>query len=418
MKPPRTLHLTNFYHSQSGGISAFYRALMAHANAAGREMRLVVPGEQSGFETSGAQIIYTVQSPRAPWIDARYRLLLPIGRPGREIAQILRSEQPDILEVADKYSLPYVSGMVRKGIIRGVRRPTEIATSHERLDDNIRAHWRIGPLGSLFARLYMRYLYFAQFDHHVANSEYTAAELIPASRGHTTPRSISICPMGVDTQLFAPAPATPHTDKRLLYTGRVAAEKNIELLLRALELLEPEYTLDIIGDGPLRDWLLRESRARTPGRVRLHGFIADRREYVHRLQQADAFVHPNPREPFGIGPLEAMACGVPVLVPNSGGVLSYANENNAWLYQPAPQALAAAVRSALADDVCRRSKLACARATAESHDWSLIAERYFGLIDDLHRQDLSQRIATNGRWASARARPWSRMRKSHNEARS
>src|SRR5271166_570143 len=231
MKPPKSLHLTSFYHAQSGGIGALYRALLAHANRSGREMRLVVPGEQSGCEAVGTALVYTVQSPRSPWIDERYRVLLPIGRPGREIAQILRREQPDILEVADKYSLPYVSGMVRKGIIAGVKRPTEIATSHERMDDNIAAHWGGGPLGKLFARLYMRYIYFTQFDHHLANSEYTAAELIPASRGHTTRRGIWICPMGVDTQMFTPAAVSKHAGKRLLYAGRIAPEKNVGLLI-------------------------------------------------------------------------------------------------------------------------------------------------------------------------------------------
>src|ERR1700730_5789559 len=122
MRQPKSLHLTSFYHAHSGGISAFYRALLAYANRAGREMRLVVPGEQNGCEEVGAcGKLYMVQSPRSPWIDGRYRLLLPVGRPGREIAQILRIEQPDILEVADKYSLPYVSGMLRKHLIWGVK---------------------------------------------------------------------------------------------------------------------------------------------------------------------------------------------------------------------------------------------------------------------------------------------------------
>jgi hypothetical protein len=54
MRYPKTLHLTNFYHEASGGISAFYRALFQHANECGREIRLVVPGEQNGCEQIGA----------------------------------------------------------------------------------------------------------------------------------------------------------------------------------------------------------------------------------------------------------------------------------------------------------------------------------------------------------------------------
>src|SRR5271166_715883 len=386
MKPPKSLHLTSFYHAQSGGIGALYRALIAHANRCEREMRLVVPGEQSGCEAMGSALVYSVQSPRSPWIDDRYRVLLPIGRPGREIAQILRLEQPDILEVADKYSLPYISGMVRKGIIGGVKRPTEFATSHERLDDNIAAHLGGGALGTLFAKWYMRYIYFGQFDHHLANSEYTAAELIPASRGHTTRRGIWVCPMGVDTQLFSPGPASTHAGRQLLYAGRIAPEKNVGLLVQALERLDSEYKLDLVGDGPMREWLLRESARRTPGRVQCHGHIGDRAEYAARLRRADAFVHPNPREPFGIGPLEAMACGIPVLVPRSGGVLSYAREDNAWLYEPTPEGLASAVRSVFADPDQRSAKIAQARQTAEEHEWSAIARQFFDLLDTLHHR--------------------------------
>lgn len=117
----------------------------------------------------------------------------------------------------------------------------------------------------LFAQLYMRYIYFAQFDHHVANSEYTAAELIPASRGHTTRRGIWVCPMGVDTQMFTPRPARAHAGRRLLYAGRVAREKNVQLLIQALERLDPEYKPDVIGDGPMRDWFLENPNAGPQG---------------------------------------------------------------------------------------------------------------------------------------------------------
>ena len=57
----------------------------------------------------------------------------------------------------------------------------------------------------------------------------------------------------------------------------------------------------------------------------------DARALARLYASCDVFVHPNPREPFGIGPLEAMASGVPLVLPAAGGVLSYANADNAWL---------------------------------------------------------------------------------------
>ena len=66
----------------------------------------------------------------------------------------------------------------------------------------------------------------------------------------------------------------------------------------------------------------------------LLGHIADPERLADIYANCDALVHPNPREPFGIAPLEAMASGLPVVVARSGGVLSYANEENSWLAEP------------------------------------------------------------------------------------
>jgi hypothetical protein len=126
MGRPKTLHVTNFYHATSGGISAFYRALFQHANECGREIRLVAPDTQNSCERVGTYgMIYRVRSPRSPMGDKRYRLILPIGACLREVRRILTIEQPDILEVSDKFTLPYISGMLRKHLLRGIRRPCQ-----------------------------------------------------------------------------------------------------------------------------------------------------------------------------------------------------------------------------------------------------------------------------------------------------
>jgi len=387
MSYPKTLHLTNFYHGASGGISAFYRALFQHANECGREIRLVAPAEQSSCEQVGpfGRIFY-VKAPRAPLGDHRYRLILPIGGCLREVRRILSAEQPDILEVSDKYTLPYISGMLRKKFLRDIRRPTEIATSHERMDVNVSAFLMKGSPGLWFSELYMRYLYFPMFDHHIANSDYTAAELIPASAGHTTRRGIWVCPMGLDNGMFNSRTARPHIGKRLLYAGRLSAEKNTGVLVDLIARLPQEYSLVIAGDGPLRPWLVEQASRFPAGRIEVKMHFRDRDSFAQEVADADVFVHPNPREPFGITPLEAMACGVPVVAPSAGGVLSYANSENAWLCEPTADELAKAVQSVFADPDERERKVAAARQTAGKFDWKVIAARYFRLIDTLHEK--------------------------------
>jgi glycosyltransferase involved in cell wall biosynthesis len=410
MSYPKTVHLTNFYHAASGGISAFYRALFQHANECGREIRLIVPGEQSGCEKVGnCGKIFRVRAPHSPFGDRRYRLVLPIGECRREVARILRLEQPDILEVSDKYTLPYISGILRKHLLRGIKRPTEIATSHERLDVNVSAYLMKGALGGWFARFYMRYVYFPMFDHHIANSEYTAAELVPASAGHTTRRGIWVCPMGVDNHLFSDKTRRPHEGKRVLYAGRLSTEKNTGVLVDLIGQLPQDYSLIIAGDGPQRLWLMEQASKLAPGRIQFKMHFRDREEFAQELADADAFVHPNPREPFGITPLEAMACGVPVVAPSAGGVLSYANSGNAWLCEATAKEFAKAVESVFADSIERERRVSVARVTARNFDWKAIAARYFRVIDTLHEKGFQIEVPPLGAALDA----WRMARQAH-----
>jgi glycosyltransferase involved in cell wall biosynthesis len=349
-------------------------------------MRLVVPGTESGCEPVGAHgRIYQIKAPHPPVGDRRYRIILPIGRCLREVHRILETEQPEILEVSDKYTLPYISGMLRKRLLNGVTRPTEVATSHERMDVNVSAYLIRGAPGKWLSRFYLHFLYVPMFDHHIANSEYTAAELVPAARGLTTPRGIWVCPMGLDVGFFDSRTRRPHPGKRLLYAGRLAVEKNTHLLVDALLRLPNDYVLVIAGAGPQRDWFVNQAATRAYGRIVMKEHFASREEFAQELADADVFVHPNPHEPFGITPLEAMACGVPVVAPCAGGVLSYANADNAWLSEPTTDAFAAAIEGVFADAAERERRVACARLTALRHDWTVIAQRYFDLLDTLHR---------------------------------
>lgn len=404
----KTLHLTNAYHATSGGIRTFYRALLARANEERRPFRLVVPGAVDHVEEVGAFArIYSVKARSSPVFDSRYRLLLPasyLARDGR-LRKILEDEQPDLIEICDKYSLFYLAALLRKDWIANVKRPTLVGLSCERMDDNVSAYVSSGRVGRAFSRAYIRHLYGPPFDAHVANSEYTAGEL-RRNLWDRSPDFIQVSPMGVDFCAFGPVHRDRQLRRRLLaqaggtaesvlllYAGRLSPEKNLGLLIDMLEQLQRstessgaarDYRLVLAGDGPMTEALLRDASSRTRHRVLWVGAIRDRVELAAYYASADVFVHPNPREPFGIGPLEAMASRVPVVLPSAGGVLSYANPTNAWLADPVGESFAHAVRSVvLRPD---ESRIAAAYETARQLDWSRVASRFFKLYEDLHRR--------------------------------
>ena len=399
----KTLHITNAWHASSGGIATFYRALMDAANQRKHDMRLVVPSSEDSVEECGSYgRIYCVRARPAP-LNPEYRMMRPnvYLRRGTQLRQILNQERPDLIEVCDKYTLNYFAGMLRSGMMGDVVvRPLVVGISCERMDDNVRAYLGWNRLSQSLVEFYMKWLYFALFDHHIANSDYTAEELRRASIGHPIRRGVWVRPMGVDAHDLSPKHRTSFSrydllqraqsgpqSALLLYVGRLAPEKNIRLLLSTLDALRredsPAWHLLVVGDGVQRQEFLSEGERRAPGRVTWLGHIRDRKELARVYASCDVFIHPNPREPFGIAPLEAMACGLPVVVPDRGGVRAYADSTNAWIAPPDGESFASAVRDAVSNRHVRETKVAKALATAAEFSWDRIANSFLDLYEDL-----------------------------------
>jgi len=402
----KTLHLTNSWHETSGGIATFYRALLDEANQRGHQMRLAVPGQNDCTEDVGKfGKIYYLQSPRAR-LNSSYRIIYPSQflRSRSKLRRIVAFERPELVEVCDKYTLNYFAALLRKQLLPALNyRPIVVGLSCERMDDNFRSY--IGEIPLIlktFCSLYMKWLYFPFFDHHIANSDYTAEELRTAAQGHLVPRGTWVRPMGIDLGQLSPNRRSLEIRKHLLrqcggsddsvlllYAGRLVPEKNLPLLFELLRRLSQEQTHDfrlvVAGDGIDRERWEKQCNEWTPGRASFLGHVKDRNALADLYANADVFIHPNPHEPFGIGPLEAMASGLPLVGPNDGGVTSFANARNAWTVDATVESFAAAVKDVAENEPLRNQKTALALETAQQYCWKKVAASFLDLYSALCR---------------------------------
>jgi glycosyltransferase involved in cell wall biosynthesis len=167
-------------------------------------------------------------------------------------------------------------------------------------------------------------------------------------------------------------------DPVVTYVGRLAREKNLDLLLEAWErvaLRHPRARLALVGRGPLE----REIRERSIPGVHLAGLLTGP-ALSAAYASADIFAFPSVTETFGNVLLEAMASGLPSIVAAAGGVLEFTEHGrNGWLVEPnSVEAIAGALDRFLTDPALRQRIATNALATAAARRWDLIDEQLIG----------------------------------------
>jgi glycosyltransferase involved in cell wall biosynthesis/predicted metal-dependent phosphoesterase TrpH len=206
------------------------------------------------------------------------------------------------------------------------------------------------------------------------------------------PEKIRRLGRGVDSETFTPLKRNAEAWERhglnnatkLLYVGRLSAEKNLDALLESFRSLREEGThvdLGIVGDGPYRDELRR--RAADLSGVAITGYVYGE-ELAELFASADIFVFPSTLDSFGGVVLEAQASSLPAIVTDMGGPSELVVHNRTGLVVPAgnPDALTDAIRLLVSDGGLRRRMAAEARRHAEKMTlqgaseelWSFYAE--------------------------------------------
>jgi glycosyltransferase involved in cell wall biosynthesis len=418
----KSVHITNYYHKNSGGVSTSYNKLLEAAERNERFVRLIVPAEnESVEEVNEFAKIYYVAAPSSPLFDKRYRVMMPQHYlfTDTSIRKILLDEMPDMIEVYDNSFLTYLAGMIRMNYFKKLGRPMLVYYTGERLDTIIKSFVVGGRLGKWFSQKAVGNFFLPMFDFYIANSPFVAEELFEAYQKQHNPNRfdsifnacwrffkaskipfqerLAIIPRGVNTEFFNPNRQSeefrqkirqdakiPANSIVLLSSTRISPEKNIQFLPEIMEILSKnqkyDFRLLVAGAGPKEDWLREETARKFPNKIVLIGHL-DKENLANYYANADVFVHPNPREPFGNVVQEAMASGVPLVACNSGGVLATANVENAWLNEPTAEKFAEAILQAVENTQLREEKTSKALATARNNTQEKATDSLFEAYD-------------------------------------
>jgi glycosyltransferase involved in cell wall biosynthesis len=166
--------------------------------------------------------------------------------------------------------------------------------------------------------------------------------------------------------------------------------KRMDVCIRALAAARragANVALVICGDGEQRQEL--EQLAGALGVSQHVKFLGTRSDVPAVLRGCNAFCHAAPWEPFGIVAIEAMAMGIPIIVPDSGGIREILGTGEGGMLYPAldHEALARAMVDLASDPRLRKSMGAAAREVVEQQ---FSVQRYIARLYDAYGLDLGE----------------------------
>jgi colanic acid/amylovoran biosynthesis glycosyltransferase len=203
------------------------------------------------------------------------------------------------------------------------------------------------------------------------------------------PRTTVVAPMGADVAAIRAAlDGLERHPGRLLFAGRMVEKKGVPMLLEALRGQTGSWSLDLVGDGPLRPGL-QAAAADLGGRVRWLGTL-DRSALADAMASCEIFVLPSVAAASGdqdglpVVLLEAMAAGCAIVASGLPGIAEVVEDGRTGLLVPPGDvaALRAAIERLLGDGDLRARLGAAAQVAADAFSVEAAGTRYVRLLRD------------------------------------
>lgn len=366
----------NTFNKVVGGVESYVAGMAAQLQARGHRLvpLYLMPEEDHPGLVSGHrgyylhdltphhtdQILHTIQNGRAGEIRRRFRQILDVEKPDlihcnniysplfiREV----QNRVPVVRTVHDyRFLCPRLLKLtVRHNVI--CEHPMGLACYRERCLNPLSHH----DLRHLLLLRWEREVH-RDFDHIVVKSEHMKRQLVQAG---FSPDQVEVIPLSID---LPEQPLSELLEERdgppiVLFVGRVAEEKGLDILIRAMARIHSDAVLQVCGDGPatptLQD-LVEQLGLRA--RVDWLGW-QDVEQLRRRYRRCHLCVVPSTwPEPFGLVGLEAMAHARPVIGSDVGGIPEWLDHEHSGLLVPPREveALTQALERLLFDAELRR----------------------------------------------------------------
>ncbi|MGI9098599.1 MAG: glycosyltransferase family 4 protein [Solirubrobacteraceae bacterium] len=220
----------------------------------------------------------------------------------------------------------------------------------------------------------------------LTSSQFTRGEL--QERFGLTDERVAVAPLGVDPS-FSPGPGgAPGIDgPYLLAVGTLQPRKDLETALTAFERCADAGVPHALVVAGARGWRDEPTMARLrasshAGRIHLLGHVDDA-ALVRALRGADALLFPSRHEGFGLPPLEAMACGSPVLAANVSSLPEVVGDASLLVSPTDTDAIADGLRRLLDDEPLRAELRQRGPQQAAKFTWERAAEGVLAAYRDV-----------------------------------